>query len=387
MQAAHALGVVHRDLKPANVMLVSLDGEDEVVKILDFGVAKLTRAEDQANLTQAGALLGTLPYMAPEQILSKPVDARTDVYALGVVLYRMLAGAPLFDADSLSDVVRNQVQTPAPPFSTRVPGLSVPAPIEAAVLRCHEKDPRKRFASMAELDAALGRALDGTAEPSGASAIKGRKIEETLPTGTRLPAAAQTALLPLADETRSAFVEVQKEPEVALADASVFDAAPSTEPDAVAPTTRRILPIAAVLAVVVAAVAVAVAVVLVLLVTPERNPTAVSPSTPPVAVPAPSTPPVAVPAPSTPPVAVPAPSTPPVVLPVQPAAVELIEDELAEAKPVEDKPVEDKPVEDKAKPAPNKPAAVKPVPKKPLAVPVEPEAPSGFRRVLTKEGG
>jgi serine/threonine-protein kinase len=158
MQAAHDLGIVHRDLKPANVMLVRDEGE-EVAKVLDFGVAKITNEQHTAGLTQAGALLGTLPFMAPEQLTSSPVDARTDVYALGIMLYRMLTGVAVWEVESLSDIVRHQLSSPPPSMLTRVtnPGFSVE--LDQVVLRCLEKDPARRWPSMRELGDALDEAL------------------------------------------------------------------------------------------------------------------------------------------------------------------------------------------------------------------------------------
>ncbi|OGQ23712.1 MAG: hypothetical protein A2138_15005, partial [Deltaproteobacteria bacterium RBG_16_71_12] len=184
MQAAHDLGIVHRDLKPANVMLCALDGEDEVAKVLDFGVAKMTNDATGGGITQQGALLGTLPFMAPEQVNGREVDGRTDIYSLGVILFRMLAGAPLFDVESLSDLVRHQTSTPAPRIAERAVGeVDIPDALEAAVLKCLEKDPAKRFQSMRELDVALAGAMG---EETSVSGPRRRSAEETLPTGFRV---------------------------------------------------------------------------------------------------------------------------------------------------------------------------------------------------------
>ncbi|MBM4282086.1 MAG: serine/threonine protein kinase [Deltaproteobacteria bacterium] len=158
MQAAHDLGVVHRDLKPANVMLVHDEGE-EVAKILDFGVAKLSNEEQTKGLTRAGALIGTLPFMAPEQLTSSPVDARTDVYALGILLYRMLTGVPLWEVESLADIVRHQISSPPPSMLTRVTNPGFTAAVDAVVLRCLEKSPAQRWQSMRELGEALETAM------------------------------------------------------------------------------------------------------------------------------------------------------------------------------------------------------------------------------------
>ena len=155
MQSAHDLGVVHRDLKPANVMLIDEDGDHDFVKILDFGVAKLTDETQTQGLTQAGALLGTLPFMAPEQISGGAVDARTDIYALGIILYRMLTGFTVWDADSLSDIVRHQMTSVPPSMFERVTNAMFTAAMDTTVRRCLAKDPAARWQSMRELANAL----------------------------------------------------------------------------------------------------------------------------------------------------------------------------------------------------------------------------------------
>ncbi|MDP2339584.1 MAG: serine/threonine-protein kinase [Deltaproteobacteria bacterium] len=159
MQAAHDLGIVHRDLKPANVMLVEEEGQVDVVKVLDFGVAKVANDGATQGLTQAGALLGTLPFMAPEQIEGRSVDARTDVYALGIILYRMFTGLTVWDADSLSDIVRHQLSSTPPSMFERVSNPAFSPVIDAVVLKCLEKDPARRWQSMKELSVALEAAL------------------------------------------------------------------------------------------------------------------------------------------------------------------------------------------------------------------------------------
>jgi serine/threonine protein kinase len=168
MQAAHDLGIVHRDLKPANVMIVEEEGE-EIAKVLDFGVAKLTHEQHTKGLTQAGAVLGTLTFMAPEQISNGPVDPRSDIYALGMVVYRMLTGLPVWDADNLSDIVRHQLMSAPPSMFERLSNLSIPPALDSVVLRCLEKAPAMRWQSMRELGDALERALH--ASPSSPAAL------------------------------------------------------------------------------------------------------------------------------------------------------------------------------------------------------------------------
>lgn len=161
LEVAHAAGIIHRDLKPANVMLVQRAGDSSFVKVLDFGVAKSTSGDQQTQLTHTGMLVGTIEYMAPEQIMGRPVDGRTDVYSLGIVLYRMLAGrAPFRDGGvpALIHAHLNVMPTPISEITRDVPGS-----LDRVVLRCLAKRPEQRFESMAELGRALADALDPVA--------------------------------------------------------------------------------------------------------------------------------------------------------------------------------------------------------------------------------
>jgi serine/threonine-protein kinase len=128
LAAAHTRGIVHRDLKPDNVFLVATDDDPEHVKVLDFGIAKLTTIDGQ---TQAGALLGTPYYMSPEQCEGRPVDARADVYSLGVIAYELLVGRPPFSGRTLGELILGHLQTPPPSLRAAVPSL--PDGVEAAV--------------------------------------------------------------------------------------------------------------------------------------------------------------------------------------------------------------------------------------------------------------
>jgi eukaryotic-like serine/threonine-protein kinase len=146
LHAAHELGVVHRDLKPSNVMLVRADGDNECVKILDFGVAKLMDPGGE-SLTSAGDIVGTIAYMAPEQFAGKAVDARADVYALGVLLFRMLAGVPVFDG-AMSEIVHQALTKPAPLVHERNPRIRIPTELDACLQACLQKDRNARPANM-----------------------------------------------------------------------------------------------------------------------------------------------------------------------------------------------------------------------------------------------
>jgi serine/threonine-protein kinase len=157
LQAAHAAGIVHRDLKPANVMLLSRAGDPEFVKVLDFGVAKSYASDQETQLTHTGMLVGTVDYMAPEQIMGKPVDGRTDVYSLGVVLYKMLSGHAPFRDTGVAALIHAHLNTMPKPLIEVVPGI--PNELDRVVLRCLAKNPDRRYESMAELRRALTMAL------------------------------------------------------------------------------------------------------------------------------------------------------------------------------------------------------------------------------------
>ncbi|MGF1467999.1 MAG: serine/threonine-protein kinase [Sandaracinaceae bacterium] len=171
LEEAHRAGLVHRDLKPSNVMLTRRGGDDLFVKVLDFGLVKwVGEAQDPGNsdLTRSGLVMGSPRYMSPEQVLGNPLDGRSDIYALGAVLYYALTGRPPFTASSQFEVLRAHVETMVPPLSFANPDLRHVSPrLEAAVLRCLEKSPDLRFATMAELAAELHGCLTDDATASG----------------------------------------------------------------------------------------------------------------------------------------------------------------------------------------------------------------------------
>jgi serine/threonine protein kinase len=154
VEAAHGLGMVHRDLKAANIMVV--DGEDNplLVKVLDFGVAKHA-GEGKSSLTKTGMVMGTLPSMSPEQLLGEPVDERTDVYALGALMYAMVTGHPPHEGNDDKNIVHQILRgVPIAP-SKRLPAKSIPSHFDQIILRALEKAPSKRFGSMQALLEAL----------------------------------------------------------------------------------------------------------------------------------------------------------------------------------------------------------------------------------------
>jgi eukaryotic-like serine/threonine-protein kinase len=166
---AHAQGIVHRDLKPENVYLETRPGNPEFVKILDFGIAKVMRGDtidpQSPQLTATGQTLGTLEYMSPEQLMGKPLDGRSDVYALGVVAYEMITGRlPFPDAKGPAGLITAQLkQTPIPPSQAN-PKVSLPTAADRVILKCLEKDKNNRFPDVSALSAALSEVLSSTSD-------------------------------------------------------------------------------------------------------------------------------------------------------------------------------------------------------------------------------
>jgi serine/threonine-protein kinase len=157
LNAAHLAGIVHRDLKPDNVFLCEREGDADFVKILDFGIAKF--GVSQARLTQAGAVFGTPAYMSPEQALGKATDGRTDVYALGVMLYEMACGrVPFQGENAIAVLTLHANETPVPLLQQQA---DVSPELDAIVHKCLQKEPDGRYGSMAELAADLARLASG----------------------------------------------------------------------------------------------------------------------------------------------------------------------------------------------------------------------------------
>ena len=156
---AHSKGIVHRDLKPDNIFLVTVGNDPYFVKILDFGVAKLKRTDNGLEtLTQAGAIFGTPKYMAPEQCRGREVDGRTDIYAIGVILYQLLVGQTPFGGDSPLAIMLQHVQNEPKPPTLLKPELDIPEEVEEIVMKCLKKEPAERYQSAGEFLAAIASA-------------------------------------------------------------------------------------------------------------------------------------------------------------------------------------------------------------------------------------
>jgi len=148
---AHAVGIVHRDLKPSNLFLTESSDGVGIIKVLDFGISKLTTAASfEPQLTSTKSSMGSPLYMSPEQMKSfRDADHRTDIWALGVILYELMCGRPPFDASSLPELIMALVMSTPASLSAQRP--EIPPGLEAAVMRCLEKDPGARFPSVGEL--------------------------------------------------------------------------------------------------------------------------------------------------------------------------------------------------------------------------------------------
>jgi serine/threonine protein kinase len=177
LAAAHARNIVHRDLRPENVVLVEKDGDPDFVKVLDFGIAKLTDESGKNQLTKLGVVLGAMDYMAPEQALGKSVDGRADLYALGVVTYEMLCGARPYEGESASAILQLQLTKPAPSLAERAPEGGVPPEVEAFVMKLLAKEPKDRPAFAAAVATKLAEliassSVGATGSPGSAAAGK-----------------------------------------------------------------------------------------------------------------------------------------------------------------------------------------------------------------------
>jgi serine/threonine-protein kinase len=178
LQVAHSQGIIHRDMKPANLMVVDHDTPYEKVKVMDFGLVKLLDKSDGADPNVSGSdfAIGTPTYISPEQVRGEPLDHRSDLYSVGVILYEMLTGRVPYGVTSTMDLLLAHATEEPAPFSAHGSSVSIPSSIEEVVLSCLAKNPLQRPASAMELSERFAAAL--TAEAKAAQSVSFEDLEE-----------------------------------------------------------------------------------------------------------------------------------------------------------------------------------------------------------------
>ena len=157
LEHAHKRGVIHRDIKPSNILLMKSDVRENFVKLVDFGIAKVVASQDlgEQELTQTGDIVGSPLYMSPEQCVGDELDARTDIYSLGCVMYEAIAGSPPFMAPNAVKTIFKHVNVKPDPVSVTNPKIAIPPQLEQIIFKTLEKKPQDRFATMEDLKVAL----------------------------------------------------------------------------------------------------------------------------------------------------------------------------------------------------------------------------------------
>ena len=227
---AHGQGIVHRDVKPENIVVSSVEGHGEQVRILDFGLAKL---RDENSVT-SGLAVGTPGYMSPEQTVGDKVDERADLYATGIILFELLTGRKPFQADSPFDVMRMHREAPVPPLAAAAPGASISPELESVVRQALAKSRSERFITAG----AFLEAVESTPEAEGSQVVNARATAR----GGRVMAAVAAAVMLAAGSAAVVFWLMTRESEGADR-ATVVAADPAPTPAAQpAPTPAEPIP-------------------------------------------------------------------------------------------------------------------------------------------------
>ena len=212
LAAAHAQGVIHRDLKPENVLLIERDGDRDFVKVLDFGIALTVGGggEPRRRLTQPGLAVGTPEYMAPEQAMEATADERSDIYALGAILYEMATGQQAYRGDTFTKILLEKVQhDPPPPRELR--GDLAPD-VEAVIVKAMARKPADRHQAMTELIAELTACLEALSRPASAPTPAPPPPTATPTATARAPVTASSLLLEPVDPTAATVAMTIEKP-------------------------------------------------------------------------------------------------------------------------------------------------------------------------------
>lgn len=229
LDEAHTQGIIHRDLKPDNIILTNRAGETDFVKVLDFGIAARTESGDakkEQKLTQQGMVLGTPPYMSPEQFTGKQLDVRSDVYSLGVMAYEMLTGKLPFDAETPWEWATQHMTVAPKPFEVVAPASHIPEGLRAAILKALNKDAAQRQGSARQFFAELsgGGRMTVEAKPVEAAAAPAIGYQAT----AAMPAAPPGLSSP-------GYAPTAQQPQMQAPPGASFGGAPVTGPAVVAP--------------------------------------------------------------------------------------------------------------------------------------------------------
>ncbi len=236
LQAAHDLGIVHRDLKPDNIMITKRRAGADVVKVVDFGIAKAVGGEEGQKVTKTGLVVGTPEYMSPEQLAGDKLDGRSDIYSLALVLYRMLTGTLPFQADSAQEVMIKRLTDQPLPLNAAGSGTTFPDQLQAVMERALHRMPGERYASAAEMARDVTSAVGGMAaapavdtegatQTISATPATGGTVPMTRVAGAGAPAARGKTRVPTPDTPAVAAAPAvpapKKKPVMAIAAAAV----------------------------------------------------------------------------------------------------------------------------------------------------------------------
>jgi serine/threonine-protein kinase len=218
LDEAHRAGIIHRDLKPENIFLTTQGGTSDFPKVLDFGLAKVSEKQmgrGSMMLTQEGMVFGTPEFMSPEQSMGEPLDRRSDIYSLGLILYELLTGKLPFEATKPIDIMRAHVYDKAIPLNDRVKGKSFGPQLEAAIAKALEKKKEDRYETAVEFAAALKSCLGG-----GIASTAARRAMPSDPAGPSAapaqPSQSPPATSPIQSGTEPPVVPTSNGPKLAI---------------------------------------------------------------------------------------------------------------------------------------------------------------------------